>query len=95
MLGGGEMGRIGLMAERAAAASSFAHWNARSQDLRRQIQGSKAKKKGDACRQARTANTLFSVALCLLAVSGSKTEIFEHYWRRWGEDGAHGGAQSR
>ena len=79
--------RIGLMAERAAAASDLAHLDARPQYLKRQMQELKAMKKGDARReQTRTAKTLLSVAICLLALSGTRTEILVRYWRRCGED---------
>ena len=74
------------MAECAAVARDLAHLYARSQDLKKQIQELQAKKKGDARREARTAKTLFSVALCLLALARSRTEIMVRYWRRWGED---------
>ena len=79
--------RIGLMAERAAAASDLAHLDARPQYLKRQMQELKAMKKGDARReQTRTAKTLLSVAICLLALSGTRTEISVRCWRRCGED---------
>ena len=75
-----------LMAERAAAPSDLADLDARSHDLKRQLQGLKAQQKGDARKKARTAKTLFQVALCLLALSGSRTEVVVRYWRRCGEE---------
>ena len=74
------------MAENAAAATDFAALDARSHDLKRQLQQLKAQKKGEARKKARTAKTLFQVALCLLALSGSRTEVVVQYWRRCGEE---------
>ena len=82
------LARLGLMAALAATASDYAHLTMRSQELKRQTRELKAQRKGDARKQARTSKRLFSVALCVLAVSGSRVEVLEKYWRRCAEDEA-------
>ena len=75
-----------LMAEKAAEATDLVALDAQSHDLKRQLQQLKGQKKGQERKKARTAKTLFQVALCLLALSGSRTEVVVQYWRRCGED---------
>ena len=74
------------MAERGRGATDLASLDTRSQELRRQIQEMKAKKKNDARRESRHAKAFFAEALCLLALSGSRTDILVRFWRRCGDD---------
>ena len=74
------------MAASARAATQYARLTALSQDLERQTRELKAQKRVAARTEARRRQSLFSVALCVLAVSGSRIEVLERYWRREGAD---------
>ena len=74
------------MAAAARAATEYARLTALSQDLQRQTRELKAQKRVAARKEARRRQSLFSVALCVLAVSGSRIEVLERYWRREGAD---------
>ena len=74
------------MAALAAVASHYAQLATLSQELKRQTRGLKAKQKATRRSEARSYKRFFTVALCVLAVSGSKTDVLDRYWRRCGEE---------
>ena len=75
-----------IMAALAAVASHYAQLAALSQELKRQTRELNAKQKAKSRKEARSYKRFFTVALCVLAVSGSKTDVLDRYWRRCGEE---------
>ena len=83
------------MAENAAAATDFAALDARSHDLKRQLQQLKAQKKGEARKKGSNRQDIIPSGImsagAVWLTHGSSSAILEAVWRGPG----HGGAQNR
>ena len=69
-----------------ASAAEHAKLTKRNDDIREELRRLQAEKKEQERNRARIGKNLFSVALCVLAVSGSRIEILDRYWRQYDSD---------
>ena len=74
------------MASCGHSAAEHANMTKESNDLQERLRRLKAEKKVQERHRARMGKNLFSVALCVLAVSGSRIEVLDRYWRQYETD---------